>query len=152
MNEVVSDLSHLHNQIQGSWQQCSRMFQSFWFICRALGVLQAQKTKVLSDENYPKAIESSPFLKPGVGQNIAMHATPTTRNTFFWCFFSFLVRSASFSLILFKHKMTCEMDSKLDRYLWFGDSCLALIWPSRVDWALTQVISQSDLPRRFTSQ
>ena len=52
--------------------------------------------KVASVEN-PELTDVLPALKPGVGRNIATHASPQAKNFLLVLIFTFLVHSLSFS-------------------------------------------------------
>ena len=85
---VVVTFSRMPRGLRG------RFDGSFSRLCTRSGVLRTQKLRCpLSCE--PSATNVLP-LKPGVGQNIAMHASPTTRNFFLVLISTFSVRLSSF--------------------------------------------------------
>ena len=63
------------------------------FVCPRIGVLRTQELNT-----HPLRTQSSKVLplKPGIGQNIAMHASFTARNVFFVLISTFPVHSPSF--------------------------------------------------------
>lgn len=54
---------------------------------------------------------STVLYKPGVDENIALHAFHAVRNSSFPVS-AFLVRSTTFFLILFQHKVTCNLQGE----------------------------------------
>ena len=67
--------------------------------------------KVFSAEN--PELSNAPSFKPGVGQNIALCALLTARNSAF-CKSGCLVDSTSFSPVVFRHKVMDIMVSESD--------------------------------------